>query len=84
MRPWITWPALAASLVLLNASLTFANVWPTAKIRWESALSVELAAAVLLLTVADTMVHRERLRRGRVAAEQAAERFLVAPAQALD
>jgi hypothetical protein len=52
VRPWTTWPALAASLVLLNASLTFANVWPTAKIRWESALSVELAAAVLLLTVA--------------------------------
>lgn len=52
VRPWITWPALAASLVLLNASLTFANVWPTAKIRWEHALSVELAAAVLLLAAA--------------------------------
>jgi len=51
VRPWIVWPALAASLVLLNASLTFANVWPTAKIRWESALSVELAACVLLLVI---------------------------------
>jgi len=51
VRPWITWPAAAASLLLLNASLTFANVWPTAKIRWENALSVELAACVLLLAI---------------------------------
>jgi len=52
VRPWFTWPALAASLVLLNASLTFANVWPTAKVRWQGALSVELAACVLLLVLA--------------------------------
>ena len=42
----------AAALVLLNASLTFGNVWPTPKIRWESALSIELAVCVLLLAVA--------------------------------
>ncbi len=42
----------AAALLLLNASLTFGNVWPTPKIRWETALSVELAVCVLLLTVA--------------------------------
>ncbi len=42
----------AAALLFLNASLTFGNVWPTPKIRWESALSVELAACVLLLAVA--------------------------------
>jgi hypothetical protein len=43
--------ALAAALVLLNASLTFANVWPTPAIRWQNALSIELAVIVLLLTV---------------------------------
>jgi len=41
-----------ASLALLNASLTFVNVWPTPRIRWDSALSVELAFAVLLLAAA--------------------------------
>jgi len=42
----------AAALLLLNASLTFGNVWPTPKIRWETALSVELAVCVLLLAAA--------------------------------
>ena len=51
MHSWTAWPALAAALVLLNASLTFANVWPTPKIRWENALSVELAVVVLLLAL---------------------------------
>lgn len=54
-RPgWLLWPALVVSLVLLNASLTFENVWPTPKIRLprELTLSVELAACVLLLAVA--------------------------------
>ncbi|MEO8677586.1 MAG: sulfatase-like hydrolase/transferase [Vicinamibacterales bacterium] len=51
----------AAALVLLNASLTFGNVWPTLKIQWHSALSIELAVCVLLLAVS----HRwaERLAR---------------------
>lgn len=49
---WRAWLALPASLVLLNASLTFENVWPTPAVRWGSALSVELAASVLLLAVA--------------------------------
>ena len=44
--------ALIAALVLLNASLTFQNVWPTPAVRWGSELSVELAACVLLLIVA--------------------------------
>jgi hypothetical protein len=39
------------ALILLNASLTFANVWPTPRIRWEYALSIELAACVLLLAI---------------------------------
>ena len=41
----------AAALVILNASLTFENVWPTPKIRWSNALSLELALCVLLLAV---------------------------------
>ena len=49
---WRAWPALGVSLVFLNASLTFENVWPTLKIRWGSALSLELALCVLLLAVA--------------------------------
>lgn len=48
----------AAALVLLNASLTFGNVWPTPKIRWESALSIELAVCMLLLSVAHTWAER--------------------------
>src|SRR5262245_52412841 len=42
------------ALVGLNASLTFVNVWPTAKIRWTTALSIELAVAILILAI----VHR--------------------------
>ena len=41
--------ALLAALVLLNASLTFENVWPTPKIRLAHALSIELAVCVALL-----------------------------------
>ena len=40
------------ALVLLNASLTFVNVWPTPKIRWGNSVSIELALCVLLLAVA--------------------------------
>ena len=49
---WRTWPALAVSLYVLNASVTFENVWPTLKVRWGSALSPELALGVLFLAVA--------------------------------
>jgi hypothetical protein len=41
------------SLVILNASLTFENVWPTPKIRWGNAISIELVACVLMLAIAD-------------------------------
>jgi len=49
---WRAWPLLASSLVVLNASLTFENVWPTPRIRWGHALSFELALCVLILAVA--------------------------------
>lgn len=40
---------LCAGLVLVNVSLTFANVWPTLGVRFSRDLSAEAAAAVLLL-----------------------------------
>jgi hypothetical protein len=49
---WRAWLATFAALVLLNASVTFENVWPTPKIQWANALSIELAASVLLLALA--------------------------------
>ena len=46
--------SLLAALFLLNASLTFGNVWPTPAIRWQAELSLELALVVLLILA----VHR--------------------------
>jgi hypothetical protein len=40
------------ALALLNGSLTFVNVWPTPKIRWANAISIELVTCVLLLAIA--------------------------------
>jgi hypothetical protein len=48
----------AAALILLNASLTFENVWPTPKIAWGHALSLELALCVLLLAVVHAQAPR--------------------------
>ena len=58
---WRVWLTLAAALVLLNASLTFENVWPTPKVAWGHALSLELALCVLLLALA----HRWAFRPAR-------------------
>ena len=44
--------ATGAAVALLNASLSFQNLWPTPAIRWEGELSVELAACLLLLLAA--------------------------------
>ena len=44
-------PALIAALALLNASLSFHNIWPTPAIAWTGELSVEFAAVVLLLAL---------------------------------
>lgn len=59
----VIWRAVGAllGLALLNQSLTFYNIWPTPKIRWQGHLSVELAVAVALLAVV-------AWRRGRVSA----------------
>ncbi len=45
----LRWAALVAALAALNAAVTFYNVWPTPKIRWEGDLSIELALCLLLL-----------------------------------
>jgi phosphatidylglycerophosphate synthase len=47
---------LAAAVVLLNASLTFRNVWPTPAIQWGADLSLELLAGVIFLIVASRRV----------------------------
>jgi hypothetical protein len=52
------WAALVAAVLLLNQSLTFYNIWPTPKIRWQGHVSIELAACVLLLIAATALVGR--------------------------
>lgn len=42
-------PTVVLSIVLLNQSLAFYNVWPTPKVTWRGHLSVELAAALAIL-----------------------------------
>jgi hypothetical protein len=49
---WLRWTAFVVALVLLDASLTFDNIWPTPAIRWRGDLSIELAACILALVVA--------------------------------
>lgn len=48
----IGWAMLAIALALLNASLTFVNVWPTPRVRLTWDLSVEAAVCVLGIVVA--------------------------------
>ncbi len=47
-QPWLL---PLAALLLLNAALTFHNVWPTLFIRWPGELSIELAVTVLALAL---------------------------------
>src|SRR5689334_9331080 len=49
---WISNLLFIPALVLIDAALTFENVWPTPAIRWTGELSVELAVAVLAMAVA--------------------------------
>jgi hypothetical protein len=54
--------AFGLALLLLNASLTFVNVWPTLSIRPALALSPELAIAVLgLVALAGKLAGRRRV-----------------------
>lgn len=46
---WSSWAALAAGLALLNASLTFGNVWPTPAVRWQPLISPEIALTLAFL-----------------------------------
>jgi len=45
------WIAAAVALMFLNFALTLENVWPTAGVRWDWELSVELAALVFALAI---------------------------------
>ena len=51
-RKWALVLTVPLALLLLNASLTFENVWPTPKIRWGNSVSIELAVCALLLAIA--------------------------------
>lgn len=44
--------AVALAVLLLNASVTFYNVWPTPAVRWQHDLSMELAILLLILAFA--------------------------------
>lgn len=48
----LRWIMLAAALALLNATLTFVNVWPTPGVRLTADLSIEAALCVLGIVVA--------------------------------
>ena len=42
------WISLALALLLLDAAVTFRNLWPTPAIWWSGAVSIELAVVLLL------------------------------------
>jgi phosphoglycerol transferase MdoB-like AlkP superfamily enzyme len=52
------WLAFGAALLLLNASLSFENLWPTPAIWWRGRLSIELAMSLLVLALACRAVNR--------------------------
>jgi hypothetical protein len=49
--------SLVAAVVLLDASVTFSNIWPTPGVKWTGAPSIELAILLVALTVAATYGH---------------------------
>ena len=79
------WRAVTA-LIVLNASLTFENVWPTPRIRWSNALSIELAVLVLLLALVPPSANAQErfssLFRIAIAADGNADAFGTAEAAA--
>jgi hypothetical protein len=50
------WIGLLTAVLLLNAALTFQNIWPTPVVWWRGALSIELAACVLALAAASRVI----------------------------
>jgi hypothetical protein len=46
------WIGLLTAVLLLDAALTFQNIWPTPAIWWQGALSIELAICILCMVVA--------------------------------
>src|SRR5206468_2766257 len=46
------WLSLLAAVLLLDASLTFENIWPTPAVTWHGALSIEFALCLAALLVA--------------------------------
>jgi len=43
------WTTLAAALILLDASLTFKNIWPTPLVSWDGDVSLELAVVLIVM-----------------------------------
>src|SRR4030095_4484251 len=54
------WVGLAAGLLVLDASLSFASLWPTPGIRWTGQLSVECAVLLAGLAPAGHLRGRPR------------------------
>src|SRR5476651_1023746 len=52
MNPWLRRAQLAITLLFLDISLTFRNIWPTPAIRWNGELSLDLAICLLVLSIA--------------------------------
>jgi hypothetical protein len=50
------------AIVLLNASVTFHNVWPTLGVHWPGEVSVELALLLLALAVSNAWLGRTHAR----------------------
>src|SRR5829696_5635664 len=54
---WISVLLALPALALIDAALTFENVWPTPAVRWTGDLSVELAVGVLAMAIASRRFH---------------------------
>ena len=50
--------ALVAAVALLNASLSFHNIWPTPFVRWTGELSIELAVVLIGLLAVGRLARR--------------------------
>src|SRR5215216_4050802 len=52
----MSWITLAAALLLLDASVTFHNIWPSPAVGWSGEVSIELAAVILALVTAHFLI----------------------------